>query len=429
MFRRRAMWALTTTLAVAISGCSGSALNPDDTKTSDGTVRIGLILPKSGPYKTVGDDIHDGWQLYLDQHGGTLGGHKVEVVEADEGDGKDAVRVAGKKLLEQDKVDVLVGNASAETVLSLDPLLRQHGVPMIGTGGRPSTITDPTYIWHTSWMSQETGAAIADYLRTTVNGPVYAIGPDYVGGHDQITGFTKAFTAKGGKLANPSGEPEWTPWAPTPTTNFQPYLAKIKQSGAKAVYTFYAGSSAVEFVKQYKQFGVDLPLYAAGFLTDGAVLAAEGSAAEGISTVLNYAANIDTDANRRFVAGFNAQHAGATPNIYHVCGWDAAMVLDMALTQAGAATATPAATAATGSPTATGTPTVAAPTPPSGRSSITAAILAALPHLGEVASPRGPWQFGPVNHTPVQKWYLRKVTADGGVLANVKIAELATLGS
>jgi branched-chain amino acid transport system substrate-binding protein len=426
MFRRRAVWALTTALAVAVSGCSGSALNPDDNKTSDGTVRIGLILPKSGPYKTVGDDMHDGWQLYLDQHGGTLGGHKVEVVEADEGDGKDAVRVAGKKLLEQDKVDVLVGNASADTVLSLDPLLRQHGVPMIGTGGRPSSITDPTYIWHTSWMSQETGAAIADYLRTTVNGPVYAIGPDYVGGHDQVTGFTKAYTARGGKLANPGGEPEWTPWAPTPTTNFQPYLAKIKQSGAKAVYTFYAGSSAVEFVKQYKQFGVDLPLYAAGFLTDGAVLAAEGPAAEGISTVLNYAANIDTDANRRFVAGFNAQHAGATPNIYHVCGWDAAMVLDMALTQASAATT--AATAATGSPTATGTPTTAAPTPPPGRSSITTAILAALPHLGEVPSPRGGWQFGPVNHTPVQKWYLRRVTADGGVLANVKIAELATLG-
>ncbi|MEV0269905.1 ABC transporter substrate-binding protein [Hamadaea sp. NPDC050747] len=428
MFRRRVPWALTAAVAVAISGCTGSALNPGKDQTTSDTVRIGLILPKSGPYKTAGDDIHDGWQLYLDQHGGKLGGHKVEVVEADEGDGKDAVRVAGKKLLEQDKVDVLVGNASAETVLSLDPMLRQHGVPMIGTGGRPSTITDPTYIWHTSWLSQETGAAIADYLRTTVDGPVFAIGPDYVGGHDQITGFTKAFTAKGGKLANPGGEPEWTPWAPTPTTNFQPYLAKIKSSGAKAVYTFYAGSSAVEFVKQYKQFGVDLPLYAAGFLTDGAVLAAEGPAAEGISTVLNYAANIDTDANRRFVAAFTAQHSGATPNIYHVCGWDAAMVLDMALTQAGAATtATSAPTS--GSPTATGTTTKAAPTPPPSQSPTTAAIMAALPHLGEVNSPRGGWQFGPVNHTPVQKWYLRRVTADGGVLANVKIAELATLGS
>ncbi|MEU7823011.1 ABC transporter substrate-binding protein [Catellatospora sp. NPDC049133] len=422
-----------------LTGCSGSALSPDTSTPAGDAVRVGLLIPKSGPYKAIGDDMLKGWNLYLQQHGNVLNGRPITVVEADEGDGKEQARAAAKKLIEQDRVDIIVGGATADTVQTLDPMLRAAKIPLIGTGGRPSTVTDPTYIWHTSWLSQETGAAIAEHIRTTVNGPVFVIGPDYIGGHDQIGGFVNAFTSKGGKLANPDGKPTWTPWVP-PTTNFEPFLAKIKQSDAKAVYTFYAGSSAVEFVKQYRQFGINLPLYGAGFLTEGAVLTAQGEAARGIWTVMNYAYNLDTNANRLFVSAFSAAYAGATPNIYHVTSYDAALVLDMAIREAmHGGGPIPAA-----SPTASAAPSLGAPT--SGASSPAASaspstpagpvgpvssetLLRALPRIGEVPSPRGPWQFGPVNHTPVQRWYLRKVDDDGGVLANVRFAELATLGS
>lgn len=431
--RRRVVAAVTAVLMAAVSSaCSGSALNPDTGASPGAVVRIGLITPKSGPYKDIGDDMRDGWNLYLSEHGGKLGGRPVEVIEADEGDGKDAVRVAGKKLIEQDKVDVLVGGATADTVASLDPLLKQSGIALIGTGGRPSVITDPTYLWHTSWLSQETGAAIADHIRTAVAGPVYAIGPDYVGGRDQIGGFVKAYTGKGGKLANAGGEPEWTPWPAT--ANFAPYFAKIKASDAKAVYTFYAGAAATAFVTQYREFGVGLPLYGAGFLTEGKVLKEQREAAAGIYTVMNYAANLDIDANRKFVAAFNAKHAGATPNIYHVTSWDAALVLDLALTEAAtgrtsAPTASASGSAAASAVVGTATPGAAVTPAATSANPRAASILAALSRIGEVPSPRGGWQFGPVNHTPVQRWYLRQVASDGGVLANVKIAELATLGS
>lgn len=393
--RRTLLAALTALALTGGAGCAGSSL--DDTPTiSDGTIRIGLLWPQSGPYKAIGDDLARGWQLYLDSHGGRLGGHQVTVVTADEAEGKQSAQTAVKKLLDQDKVMVLAGTATADSVETIKTVVTERKVPLVGTGGRPSTLDDVSYIWHTSWLSRETGQAIAEHVRTTVNGPVYVIGPDYQGGWDQIGGFVDSFTAGGGKLANATGKPTWVPWPKT--ENFLPYLNEITGSGAKAVYTFYAGAPAVAFVKQYESAGLKgkIPLYGAGFLTEGAVLAAEGPAADGVQTVLNYAANLDNPANRAFAPAFQQKYQ-ATPNIYTVTGYDAAQVLDLAITAAG-------------------------------KNPTSESINAAIGKLGAIDSPRGQWRFGK-NHSPIQPWYLREVQNDGRARANVVVKNLTTLGS
>jgi branched-chain amino acid transport system substrate-binding protein len=390
--RLRRIIAVVTAAAIctALPGCSGSSL--DDTTADSGTVTIGLIWPQSGPYTAIGKDLAAGWQLYLDTHGGKLGGRQVKTVTADEGVNQASAQTAAKKLLDQDKATVLVGTASAEASAAVAGLATERKVPLVGTGGRPSTFDDVSYIWHTSWLSREMGQAVVDYIKTTVNGPVYAIGPDYQGGYDQLGGFTDAYVKAGGKLANPDGKTTWTPWPAT--TNFQPYLNAIKDSDAKAVYTFYAGTAAVDFVKQYRQAGITLPLYGAGFLTEGTVLEAQGAAADGVRTVMNYAANLDNPANRNFAPTFQAKFQTA-PNIYHVTGYDAALVLDQAL--------------AAGGGTVSGT-----------------SINAAIGRLGVIDSPRGSWRFG-TQHSPNQAYYLREVKQDGRARANVVIQNLTTL--
>jgi branched-chain amino acid transport system substrate-binding protein len=393
--RIKSLAALTALVLLGSTGCAGSSL--DDTPTGgDATIRIGLLWPQSGPYKAIGDDLARGWQLYLDTHGGKLGGHPVAVVAADEAEGKQSALTAVKKLLDKDKVMVLAGTATADSVETIKTVVTERKIPLIGTGGRPSTLDDVSYIWHTSWLSRETGQAIAEHVRTTVNGPVYVIGPDYQGGWDQIGGFVDAFTAGGGKLANSDGKPKWVPWPKT--ENFLPYLNEITDSGAKAVYTFYAGAPAVAFVKQYESAGLKgkVPLYGAGFLTEGSVLAGEGAAADGVQTVLNYAANLDNPANRAFAPAYQQKYQ-ATPNIYTVTGYDAAQVLDLAIAAAG-------------------------PTPTS------ESINAAIGKLGAIDSPRGQWRFGK-NHSPIQPWYLREVQNDGRTRANVVVKNLTTLGS
>jgi branched-chain amino acid transport system substrate-binding protein len=357
---------------------------------------VGLLWPQSGPYKAIGDDLAKGWQLYLDTHGGQLAGHTITTTTADEGASKQTALDGIRKLLDKDHATVVAGTASADAVEAIKDVVTERRIPFLGTGGRPSDLKDVSYIWHTSWQSRETGQAIADYVRTHVDGPVYAIGPGYQGGYDQVGGFVDAFRAGGGKLANDDGKPVWTPFPAT--TNYLPYLNKIASSGAKAVYCFYAGTSAVDFVKAYAQAGLKgrIPLYGAGFLTEGSVLAAEGADADGIQTVLNYAADLDNPANRAFATAFQKAYS-ATPNIYNVTGYDAASVLDQAIAAAGE------------NPTS-------------------ASINTAIGKLGAIDSPRGSWRFGQ-QHSPIQPWYLREVRTDGRGRANVVVQTLTTLGT
>ncbi|MBM0202016.1 ABC transporter substrate-binding protein [Micromonospora sp. STR1s_5] len=396
--RRHPTRLLVTITAVsmlaALAGCSGSSL--DAGSATGDTIRIGLMLPQSGPYKAIGDDLAKGWQLYLDTHGGKLGGHPVQVITADEAEGKQSALNAARKLLDKDKVQVIAGTGSADAVESIKTLVTEKKIPFVGTGGRPSTLTNVAYVWHTSWLSRETGQAIADHVRTAVAGPVYVIGPDYQGGYDQIGGFVDAFTKAGGKLANDGGKPAWTPWPAT--TNFLPYLNRIADTDAKAVYCFYAGTAAVQFVQQYAQAGLKgkIPLYAAGFLTEGSVLAAQGAAADGVQTVLNYAPNLDNAANRVFAPAYQQKHQAA-PNLYNLTGYDAALVLDQAIAAAG-------------------------------KKPTSQSINTAIGKLGAIDSPRGQWRFG-TNHSPIQPWYLRRVENDGRARANVVVQNLTTLGS
>ena len=393
---RRLIAVLASGALLTASGCTGSSLN-DDQDAAGGPIRIGLMWPQSGVLKTVGDDFARGWQLYLDTHGGKLGGHEIKTTLVDEAEGKQSARTGIKKLVEQDHVQVVVGTISSDAVEAVQPVITEKKIPYIATGGRPDDLKDLTYTWHTSWQNRDAGAAIADYIRANVKGPVYAIGPDYIGGWGQVGGFVDAYTAAGGKLANPDGKATFTPFPAT--TNFLPALNAIQATDAKAVYAFYGGSNAIDFVKQYAQSGLHgkVPLYAPGFTTEGAVLTAQGAAADGIFSSLNYAPALDNPANRAFTTAFQQAYK-SIPDLYNVTAYDAALLLDQSIAAAGA------------NPTS-------------------ASINAAIARPAVIPSPRDDWRFG-TEHSPIQRWYLRRVSAgtDGRGRSNVLIQTLTTLG-
>jgi len=384
---------LLATALLLTTGCGGSSL---EQTTAAARLKIGLLVSLSGIYKSVGEDMKKGAELYLSTHGNKLGGYEIDLIAADEGDGGNVARPPAEKLIKQDQVTALVGVVGGGTVNAVKPIVADAKIPFVGANGRPTTMDDVTWVWHTSYISTDPGVAMGEYVQSVVDGPVYAIGPDYQGGWDELKGFTESFTAAGGKLANPEGKTKFTPFPNT--TNFQPYLADIEKSGAKAVYCFYAGKAAIDFVMQYKQFGLagKIPLYAAGFLTEGSVLTAQGAAATGIKNSLNYAADLDNPTNRGFVAAYQAAY-NTLPTTFAMSTYDAMGVLDRAIAAAGDS-----------------------PTPER--------INEAIGALGEIDSPRGSWHFNPKTHTPVQKWYLRDVRMDGPTLTNVVLQELPTIG-
>jgi branched-chain amino acid transport system substrate-binding protein len=374
-------------LALTAAGC-GDSLGSGPGGGSGDDVKVGLLLPESGVYESLGKDMSCGWDLYLDEHDGKLGGKDVTVVRADEGEGPDVGVEAGNKLLTQDQVSVLVGVVHSATALGVKEAAVQRKVPFIVANAGAQDVADGSeYVWRTSFSNPDVGASLGKHVAESVDGPVYMMAPDYAAGHEFVEGFRETFEASGGEVAGESFTPFGT------TSNWQPYLTKVKASGAKALYVFYAGGEAVKFVQQYSKFGLaeSVPLYSPGFLTEGGVLAAQGSAAVGVQTALPYSNLLDTPVNAEFVEAYEAACEGAVPTVYAVQAYDAAAALDLALAEAD------------------GT---------DGES-----IAHALSDVGEIPSPRGAWNFDE-NHNPDQVYYLREVTDVGGTLGNVIVEPL-----
>ena len=376
---------------VLASACSGSSLG-DQGGDDGGPVKIGLLLPEAGVYKALGDDQRAGWNLYLEQNGGKLGGRKVEVVTADEGEEPDTAKASAEKLLKQEQVQVVVGVISSASLAAIQQMFTEAKVPLISTNASPAQVQGMEYGWRTSYVNQHPTVAVSEYLAKQAGGPVVVIVPDYAAGHDHVNALKEHFPKAGGKLA---GDPILTPF-PIGGNSFQPYLQQIQKRNPKAVYTFYAGGDAVKFVKEYRQFGLadKYPLYAPGWLVEGGVLAAQGESAVGILNTNNYSTDLDNELNRKFVSEYT-KAVGSEPTSFSVQAYDAAAVLDKAIKAAG--------------------------------DNVTSeALEKAITDLGEIESPRGTWRFGE-NRSPVQTWYLRKVEKDGDTVRNVVVEELGVV--
>jgi branched-chain amino acid transport system substrate-binding protein len=377
-------------ITLVVAGCGGSSVDqPGGGEEDSDDVKVGLLVPLSGVYAPLGEDMRAGFQLYLDQHDGQLAGRTVELVVADEGDGPETGVPAAQRLVTQDQVAMVVGIVSSAVALGVRDLFEESQVPLIVANAGANAITGEQgsdYIWRTSFSSGKVSGALGAAVAEEVDGEVYLIAPDYAAGEEMVAGFRETFEAAGGTVADEAYTPFGT------TQDFQPFLSEIRNSGAAAVYAFYAGAEAVSFVQQYSEFGLaeEIPLYGPGFLTEGGVLAAQGEAALGVRTSLHYSAELDTPGNQEFVEAYTSAN-DRPPTVYAVQAYDAAAVLDLALVQA---------------------------SDTSGQ-----ALVAALRGIGPIDSPRGQWQFDDT-HDPDQTFYLREVQADGDALVNAVVGEL-----
>lgn len=384
--------------AALLPGCGGAFGNGSGAGGSGGDggggrVKVGLLIPQAGVYAPLGEDMRQGWDLWLEQNGGSFGDHEVETVVADEGEGPQTGVAAAQRLLNDDQCDVIVGNVSSAVALGVADLVNESKTPLIVANAGAGAITADNrspYIWRTSFTNAQIASAMGRHMATLdLPGGVYVLVPDYAAGEEVLAGFTQAFTGGGGTIAGEDATPFGT------TQDFQPFLSGVRNSGASATFCFYAGAEAVAFVQQYHAFGLSgsVPLYGSGFLTEGGVLDAQGAQAVGVQTTLHYSTEIDTPANGAFVEAHQTAYSEA-PTVYAVQTYDAAEVLARALETVDDLTGD--------------------------------AIVEALDGLGTISSPRGDWEFD--GQSPRQEIYLRTVEDDGGTLVNAVTQPLGTFG-
>ena len=362
-------------------------------RAQGGPIKIGLVLPYTGVYAELGESITEAMELVFAREKWTVAGRKIEMIKEDD-EMKPPVGVRKtEKLIDSDKVDILTGPVHSGILMAMrDKVHNSKTILIVSNAGADaiSRTRCSKWIFRTSFSNWQPCQPMGEWVAKNVSKDVFQIAPNYQAGKDMMEAFRETFHPAGGKVV---GED----YPKLGETDYAPYLTKIKQSGAKAVFAFFSGTDAVNFVKQYDAFGLKqgIKLTGAGFLTEPDVLPAQGKAALGILTGHFYTPVLDNPVNQRFVKEFREQNKGKTPDGFACQGYDTAEVIVRALKAV------------------------------NGNTQDKEKLVAAIAET-EFDSPRGRFRFDPKTHNVIQPFiYVREVREVGGSLTNVPIDKVA----
>jgi branched-chain amino acid transport system substrate-binding protein len=294
-------------------------------------LRIGFIAPVTGIFAQIGKDMTDGFQLYLDQHGGKLGGMDVKFIVEDNQGKPDAAVTKAKKLILSDHVNMFIGGLLASTGYALAPVSTAEKTLYISSISSADDLTQRElskypYFVRTSWTSSQPEQPLGQWACDQGYKKVITIAADYAFGYESAGGFQKVFEDCGGKVIQKI-------WPPLGTKDFGPYIPTIK-ADADAIFTAMVGPMALQFPKQLRGAGIKLPIAAGGTSYDEFVLPFMGDEVIGDVSSLHYSAAIETPANEAFVKAYRTKY-GKVPSYYSENNYSTAMWIDEAIKKAG----------------------------------------------------------------------------------------------
>lgn len=351
------------------------------------TVKVGIVGPFSGPFAHYGTLFKAGAEAYVASQGGKLAGRAVEFIYRDTGGPNPAqTKTLVQELIVKDKVDYLGGFVFTPNAMAVAPLIQQSQTPTVIFNAATSSITEKSeYFVRTSYTLWQVTVPMAQWAAKQGLKKVVTAVSDFGPGIDAETAFKSEFAKQGGTVVESIR-------MPLTTTDFGPFVQRIRASGAQAVYTFLPGGPPnLGFVKAYNENG----LAKAGIQFLGTAEADEfdlqklGDAALGLATAFHYSGVHDSPANKKFVAALRQRDPNAVANYASVGAWDGMYVIHKMIEATG------------------------------GQKDGAKAVAAARALQWE--SPRGPVRIDPKTRHIVQNVYLRKVERVGEMLVNKEV--------
>ena len=314
------------TLLVALTALA--ALAPTAALAAE-PIKIGLIVPMTGPFSYMGRQINAGVSLYLAQHGNTVAGRKVEIVLKDDAGSPDNSRRLAQELVVNDKVAALAGFGLTPQAFSTAPIATQSKTPMVVMNAATSSVTEKSpFIVRVSMTLPQVTVGVAEWAYKNKVSKVVTLVSDFGPGIDAEKAFKDFFSANGGQVISALRMPMLTP-------DFAPFLQRVMDAKPEAVFVFLpAGSSAAVFMKQFAERGLakaGIRLIGPGDIVDDDVLADMGDAALGVITSHHYSAAHPSAMNKKFVEAFGKANNGMRPNFMAVGGYDGMRVIMEAL--------------------------------------------------------------------------------------------------
>ncbi|MBX3534651.1 MAG: ABC transporter substrate-binding protein [Xanthobacteraceae bacterium] len=367
--------------ALAATALAGSTLPA----AAQETVKIGLIIPLTGPFTTTGKQLEAAARLYMQQNGTTVAGKKIElIVRDDAGRAENTARIAGE-LIQNDKVSFIAGFGLTPLAMATAPIATNAKVPMVVMMAGTSIITERSpYIVRTSFTLGQSAVVIADWAAKNKIKKVVTLVTDYAPGHDAEKSFVDQFKSKGGEIVESIRVPIQNP-------DFAPFLQRVLDAKPDALYVFTPSGQGSILMKQFIERGLDksgIRLIGTGDITDDDILNGFGDAAIGVVTAHNYSTAHPSPKNQEYVAAFKKANPSLRPNFASVGAYDGMHLIYEALKKTNGNTDGD-------------------------------ALLAAMKGM-KWESPRGPISIDPETRDIVQTIYIRKVEKKDGELYNIE---------
>jgi branched-chain amino acid transport system substrate-binding protein len=384
---------ILTRSAAMIGAASTGLLLPEIVRAQSAKVRVGFMLPYTGTFAQLGVAIENGFRMAINEQGGKLGGREIEFFKVDDESEPSKGIENANKLVQRDKVDVLVGTVHSGVQMGIQKVARDSGVlsliPNAGVHAATRSLCAPN-VFRTSFTNSQPTRALGKAMVDRGHKKAVWITWKYAAGDEAFEGFKESYTAAGGTIVKELG-------LPFPQVEFQALLTEIAALKPDAVACFFAGGGAAKFIRDYAAAGLKekIPLYGSGFLTEG-VLDAAGPAANGIVTTMHYSDSLPTLRNGQFRLNY-AKTFRMQPDVYAVQGYDTGLLLIQGANAV------------------------------KGDLSSKPALYKAM-ESAVIDSPRGKWTMSP-SHNPVQDMYLRVVENKENKVIGVAAKALADSGA
>jgi len=373
--RRRSVLAATGAAGIgALAGCVGRIGGGSD------TIKVGFAEPLSGSIGNLGSEVIRGFKLrVVEELDGAIDGNEIEFFEQDTGGDPSKGVSAAKKLLQEERVDVLVGPVSSAVALAMvspfEQAAQSRDVIWFNASAANYKITEDHCLTHQFRVGRNTwhaGAPMAPYVYENIADNVALAYLDYAGGQQTVNFFAERFEELGGTIEGDFA-------VGFDVSDFSSFMQKIENSGADAVFGMFIGGNAVNFVKDYAEFGLDedIQLTGIGDMVSERLLQSQKEAGLGAITHSFYSVSDSNDRNQEFVDSYtNAYPDQGRPDSYSCGGYDSALAMEKGLTEAGGMDA----------------------------DGIAGTLAGA-----ELDSPRGYMQFHPDSHDPITEMDVREV--------------------
>jgi branched-chain amino acid transport system substrate-binding protein len=307
-------------LLVLLAGCAPPAAVDSDVHRSTGPLTVGFVDSLSGPLAGAGQDLLEGTQLWLEEHGGQMAGRPVELlVEDDHGSTETGVQVT-KRLVEADGADLVIGPLAGNVGVALGRYVTTTEVPLVYPIPTSDVFVHENYptVFQLTGTAPQFNAPLGDWAVQNGHRRVVTICSDYAFGQQVCGGFAGRHVAAGGELVEQL-------WPPLGSSDLAPFISQLQRTPADAVFVGLIGADSVKFLRAWKSFGMEgrMTLLGSDPGFDQAVLRGVGADAAGLVSVGHFAEGRESPDTRRFSEAFQ-QRFQKIPSYYAASGYLAA---------------------------------------------------------------------------------------------------------